>query len=298
MSIVIHGVGAFQADGQDGCCCGTSYHQYLTNSIVTADFNTFPGYAAQPGDRIVVAYYADQFPYNNGGTLDGLDIFGNNFVCNLNPSNYLYFDNPVYTRGPGWLWCISTLDNTRLGAPYGNTVVQTYNYPYPYQVDHVVYHWWIIRGADTNPYVPGSFTRTTLTRGGDGYFNLSITPPNDNCCVLGVLYPSLSTGFPDNAFGITNAPFTGSKFNYGADGTNLATLIGSMTIDPVQTGGITSYTSNGTGLASSINFFHPNVGPAGQTINLRSGATNQVSSWTADYILLNAAPTKTLTTMS
>jgi hypothetical protein len=276
-------MGTFQADGQTVCCCGTLAHQYLTNQILSADFATVNGYTAQPGDRIVVAYYADQYPINNGGALSGFDIGGDFFACNLNSSERLYFDNPPGTRGPGWLWCISHLDNTRTGAPYNNTVVQTYNNPYPFQVDHVLLHWWIIRGADTNPFV--SFTRVTPTLDGGGNATLSITTPKDNCCVLGVAYP---VGGPNSINLYDWETVFGGKWNYTADGREAAPNIGLTTFSTIN------------GQATTSNFFHQNLGPAGiKTASVRStDGFDNPRSVTIDYIILNSAPTKTLTTMS
>jgi hypothetical protein len=279
VSIVIHGYGNLQ--GYVYCCCGGPTY-YGVKNLQIYEFASVLGYTLQPGDRVVVAYWADAYPtyWLN------LDVFGNFTLFDkyrpLYSDTYDWHTN-TFTYQPGWSWWISTVDNSSHGAPYGESYIQVMNNSDA--VTRSLMHWWIIRGADANPFV--SFSRVTPTLSSvDFKATLSITTPNDNCCVLGVSYPD--TVGPYNGtdyFGtITN---TGNKWNYTANGLDAATNIGLRT-------------DSGIG-PTTTSFFHTNLGPAGiKTATLTSANSNASSAIpaTVDYIILKSAPTKTLTTMN
>jgi hypothetical protein len=274
VSIVIHGYSNLQ--GFPYCCCGGITY-YGVQNLQDSNFASVAGYTPQPGDRVVVAYWADAY----SEYFINLNVFGNITIFDrYRPlySDAYYWPTNTFTYQPGWSWWISNVDNSFHGAPYGESYIEVANYSN--LVTRSLMHWWIIRGADANPFV--SFSRVTPTLSSvDFSATLSITTPSDNCCILGVSYPA--TVGPYNGteyFGtITN---TGNKWNYTADGLNAATNIGLQT-------------------SSTTSFFHTNLGPAGtKTATLTSANSNASSAIpaTVDYIILKSAPTKTLTTMN
>jgi hypothetical protein len=265
MSIVIHGVG--NAQGFPYCCEGAITYYGIDN--LASSLSPVTGYIFQPGDRLVIAYWADA---QNLLEFQGIT------------SNYSNTGAAIYSENPGaagWRWQMSALNNGYLAPPYGEAQITVYNYlgnNNPPTVTKSLFHWWVIRGAATIPFV--SFNRVTAAAG-----SLNITTPTDNCCVLGVSYPT--TG-PASAYYDGSVKNDTNKWNFAANGVDQSTAYNE---NSGSNNNLQSLDTS-TGTPSTKSFFHPNLGAAGtKTVTVSEASI-------VDYVILSAAPAQTLTTVS